>query len=125
MNIRCSDAWWKHCVLTLMHSFDIVVVDLSLIKAGTDWEIRQLCKEDLLYKTIFIASDIHKDGLADTMRRYFGISAFPPKYLYDKRGRIANSSGFNCHLYSLMKSALSAQPQNQGTQSALDYSVEG
>jgi hypothetical protein len=109
MNVKCSDRWWKHCVLALMHTSEIIVVDLSIVKSGTDWEIRELFVRHLLPKTLFVVSDAHKDSTADTLSRYFRSGEAPPVHVYNAKGEIYADSGFHSQLNSLVTLSLSNQ----------------
>ena len=106
-NLRCSDDWWQLCVLSLMHSSDVIFIDLSNVKSGTEWEIQQLVSRRLLSRSIFIAQD-----LADV---WWGIDA--AHYLdnsvqvhrYDSGGRFLNEFAFVAELRSrLARSHLNA-----------------
>jgi hypothetical protein len=95
-NLRCSDDWWQLCVLSLMHSSDVIFIDLSSVKSGTEWEIQQLVSRRLLSRSIFMAQNS-----ADVRR---GISA--AHYLegsvqihrYDSGGRFLNEFAFVAEL---------------------------
>jgi hypothetical protein len=56
-NIRSADEWWQDCIAMLMHSCEIVVVDLSMVKEGTAWELNELHQRALLTRCIFVAGE--------------------------------------------------------------------
>ena len=56
---RSSDPWWQMCIHMLMHSCEIIVVDLSKVKAGTAWELEQLHAKAILDKCVFVVGEEH------------------------------------------------------------------
>ncbi len=65
--VRTSDAWWQHVVRLLMLSADAIVVDLSDVAKGTEWELDTLVESRLLDRTLFV---VRKDteGAMDIAR---------------------------------------------------------
>lgn len=57
VNLKSTDAWWQRCVELLMHSCDLIVMDLSRVKAGSAWEITQLARRGLLPRILFIVQE--------------------------------------------------------------------
>src|SRR4029077_5931687 len=76
-NVKSSDDWWKMCFRMLMHSCEIVVVDLSKVQEGTAWELGELRRSGLFDKCVLTVGESHMDSLADTLKSYFGGSAQP------------------------------------------------
>lgn len=95
LNVRSSDAWWKICVLMLINSCEVVVIDLSLVKEGTAWELRTLRELSLLSKCVFIVGE---DQLEIATRRLlqegFGYDVKLPIYTYRADGRLPATSQF-------------------------------
>jgi hypothetical protein len=56
-NVRCSESWWKRCIDLLMHSSDLVVMDVSKVSTGSAWEIEQLTRRDMVGRCILIVQD--------------------------------------------------------------------
>ena len=50
-NIRTTHAWWQRCIDLLMHSSDVIVMDVSRVSTGSSWEIERLARQTLLSRT--------------------------------------------------------------------------
>ncbi len=78
--VRTSDAWWQQVVKLLMLSADLIVVDLSDVASGTEWELDRLSELGLLDRTVFV---VRKDAVGswavlrerfDLWRRHGGLN---------------------------------------------------
>lgn len=97
-NIRSTDSWWKLCILTLMHSNETIVIDISKVKEGTVWEINALKERDLLSKCIFVISEKqlnHKDVI---LKRFFSEDSKPEVFIYKNNGTLNNEGFFQTAL---------------------------
>jgi hypothetical protein len=101
LNVLCTASWWQATVLTLMHSSDLIVVDISSVKAGTGWEIRQLKKRGLLSRTVFIIGEEYAEGMDACLGEYFSPEERPVVVCYDFRGRLNDAPGFLSRLIQL------------------------
>ncbi len=92
--IRAVDRWWQRCIDLLAASCDVILVDLSLVKAGTRWELSKIRNQNLDAKSIFIVQkeqiELGRTILAD----YWPAEALPEVYAYDEKGRLENSDAF-------------------------------
>lgn len=68
--VHASDTWWKHVARFLMESADVIVVDLSDVTEGTEWELDRLVEFALLDRTVFIVRKDAQDALAETFKRF-------------------------------------------------------
>lgn len=70
--VRTSDAWWQPVVKLLMLSADVIVVDLSDVASGTEWELDRLSELNLLDRTVFV---VRKDAVQswDILRERFDL----------------------------------------------------
>jgi hypothetical protein len=64
--VRTSDAWWKQVIRLLMVSADAIVVDLSDVTAGTEWELDRVVEFGFLPKTVFIVRRDADGAIAQT-----------------------------------------------------------
>jgi hypothetical protein len=98
-NVRCSDDWWKICVLMLMHSCEVIVIDLSMVKEGTAWELKALRDMGILSKCLFVVGE---DQLTIARNRleqeYFGDPFKPVIYTYRSSGELADDLQFQIGL---------------------------
>jgi hypothetical protein len=86
-NIRSTDAWWQLCIRMLMQSCDVIVVDLSKIKAGTEWELKELHSRSLLEKCIFVAAEASCNDLERALGMHFE-RAPPDVFFYRHNGQL-------------------------------------
>lgn len=53
--VRTSDGWWRLVAQLLMDSADAIVVDLSQVSAGTEWELDIIQTQKLEARCVFVA----------------------------------------------------------------------
>jgi hypothetical protein len=68
--VRTGDDWWRPAVVLLMQSADMIVVDLSDLTSGTEWELDQLQALNLLDRTVFIVRKDTPQGLGGALDRF-------------------------------------------------------
>jgi hypothetical protein len=97
-NIRTTDPYWQLCIQMLMHSCDVVIVDLSRVKAGTAWEINELHKRDLRARCMFVVSEDHQAEISEVLAQHFSKHGAPPVYVYQRNGRLLDKQQFSAEL---------------------------
>jgi hypothetical protein len=97
-NVRCSDAWWKICVLMLMHSCEVIVIDLSMVKQGTAWELNALRDTGILSKCLFIVGENQLAMAQGKVEEHFGDTSKIPIYTYNSDGEFSKDSQFQTAL---------------------------
>jgi hypothetical protein len=122
-NIRSSDSWWQMCIHMLMHSSEIIVVDLSRVKEGTAWELEQLGARNLLAKCVFIVGDEHREGMDAVLERYFPADSPPVVYVYRANGALLDRPGFDAHFDAIAMAGLARWGRPTTTAPALDASL--
>jgi len=55
--VRTHDDWWQEVIKMIMNSSDVIVVDLSNVTAGTEWELERLDHTNMWERAIFIAHE--------------------------------------------------------------------
>ena len=111
-NIQCKDSWWKCCVSLLLDTSDIVLVDLSKVKLGTEWEIEEIVRRDIVERCLFVATQDGADSAREVMARHFGGNAVKIGiYLYDDRGVPSDRNGFRARLKRAL-SERAREPEN-------------
>ena len=96
-----SDEWWQRTVQALIHSSDVIIVDLSERRGALEWELNELSQYKLRHRSIVIAAShgntlssagttfLESDGGHDiTVFYYDGISGVMPN-VEDFRDAIA------------------------------------
>ncbi len=105
-NIRTTDPYWQLCIQLLMHSCDVVIVDLSRVKAGTAWEINELHKRDLRARCMFVVSEDNQAELGEVLGHHFFQHGAPPVYVYQRNGRLLDKQQFSAELKHRLDLAL-------------------
>ncbi|MEX1059872.1 MAG: hypothetical protein WED13_02510, partial [Methyloceanibacter sp.] len=105
-NIRTTDPYWQVCIQMLMYSCDVVVVDLSRVKAGTAWEINELYKRDLRARCMFVVSEDNKAEIGEVLAQHFSRHAPPPVYVYRRNGQLLDKPQFDAELKHRIELAL-------------------
>lgn len=98
-NVRTTDRWWKATVASLFDISEVVFVDLTDVKGGTEWEIETLKARGIVDQAIFIVREDHAAQALALLRDGFGIED-RPLVAYDARGRVAEPEAFAGHVAS-------------------------
>ncbi len=110
--VRSHDKWWKEVVALLMGSADVIVVDLSNVTSGTEWELERLDRLELFDHAVLIC---HEDRRADARGaavRFRG-SAAKHIYTYDKFGDMAEREAFRTAMLETMAYALAEKSRTR------------
>ena len=98
--VRTSDSWWRMTAQLLMDSSDAIIVDLSQVSAGTDWELDMIQRENAVPRCVFVAL-WGKLEEAQTLLRARGIDA--PVHHYAPDGEIQRRAPFRASMLSAMR----------------------
>ena len=96
-----------------MHSSEVIVVDLSSVKSGTDWELQQLRARGLLRKCVFVVADSYGHTGATLLERYFEGHDLPRVYAYNAAGTPLEYGAFLSKLIATVDVALTDQARGQ------------
>jgi hypothetical protein len=95
LKVRTADTWWKQCVDLLMYSCHLIVVDLSWVKQGTEWELAKIDRRDLERKTVFIAKEDAAEYAREVIAKFWpGTEAPPPLYVYLNSGKLLERESY-------------------------------
>jgi uncharacterized membrane protein (DUF485 family) len=103
--IRCSNSWWQSVIDLLMHSSDIVIMDVSRVSEGSSWEIHRLEDDALVRKCIFIVHEQHLPEGNERMAVLFPADARPELFIYDEKGHFKDQSRFATTLENAVAAA--------------------
>jgi len=96
LKVKCSDVWWRQAVDLLMYSCQVIVVDVSWVKEGTEWELEKIDRRDLERKTLFIVSENAADNARAVIHRFWPHEeAPPPLYIYQNSGKLLDYEGYH------------------------------
>ena len=90
--VRTSDDWWQEVIALMMHSADVIVVDLSEVTSGTQWELERMDRLQEWRRAVFTAK---ADRLANA-RQVLASFAWnnPHIYSYGKLGNMEDQQAF-------------------------------
>jgi hypothetical protein len=103
--IHCSDSWWQYVIDLLMHSSDIIVMDVSRVGQGSSWEIHRLESDVLVRKCIFIGQGAYLQDERQTMAQLFPAGAQPELFVYDEHGVFVDPAKFRAVLENAVAKA--------------------
>ena len=100
--VLTSDPWWQHVVLLLMHAADVIVVDVTEVASGTEWELQTMLTERVAERVVFISrEDEAADARASLQAHGFGGRA-QALALYKKSGALVDSRAFRAEMRAAM-----------------------
>ncbi|MBI1340849.1 hypothetical protein GC169_11680 [bacterium] len=107
--VQTSDAWWKHVVALLMNSSDVVVVDLSNVTSGTEWELERLDRLGLFGRAVLMAREDRVEAALAAL------NPFPETHgralhVYDKLGDMHDRNAFRDDMLSAMAACGAPDP---------------
>jgi len=117
-NIRCSEGWWKIVVQMLMHSSDLVVMDISKVGVGSTWEIAQLFDRGLGRSTIFICQAGFEAQSLEALKTARDGTSSAEIFVYESNGKFIRPDAFNARLEAVLGDAI--EHRRQGIPAAHD-----
>ena len=95
LKVKSSDTWWKACIDLLMFSSHVIVVDLSWVKPGTEWELEKINMRDLEDKTVFVVAEQNIEYARDVVARFWPADEPPPElHVYRKSGKLLDRDAY-------------------------------
>jgi hypothetical protein len=113
LTIHSSDSWWQNVIDLLMHSSDIIVMDVSRVSQGSSWEIHRLEGDVLVRKCIFIVQEHYQQDGAQSIAHLFPADAQPELHVYDEHGHFKNPEKFRAVLETAVGRAVQAWRERQ------------
>ena len=105
-NVASANNWWKNCIDLLLHSTDIIVMDISRVQDGSAWEIVRLSRRDALDRTIFVAHVDHAEAARQALEKHLPRGASPQIMLYSESGRFLQAEHFERAIEEALSKAL-------------------
>lgn len=90
--VNSSDSWWQACIILLMHACDAIVVDVSDVSTGTEWELAAAGIEGVRGRMLFVCFEPQ----LETARAALDRAGFPGAVVhrFDARGALADAAAF-------------------------------
>jgi hypothetical protein len=102
LKVRTVDKWWQRCIDLLAATCEVIVVDITLVKAGTRWELSKIHGQNLGEKTICIVHNEQSEAAPGILAEYWSGEALPELFTYDDKGRLEDPSGFADRFASIL-----------------------
>lgn len=109
--VRSHDKWWKEVVALLMGSADVVVVDLSNVTSGTEWELERLDRLDLFDRAVLTAHEERMTEAREAVMRFPG-AANKHIFSYDKYGNVVERDAFRTAMLETMSHVLEVKSRS-------------
>ena len=90
----------------MMHSSDVIVVDLSEVTSGTQWELERIDRLQEWRRAVFTAHEEREDRARDVLAEYDW--GEPDLYLYDKLGDMHDQKAFRMAMLTAMERRVNA-----------------
>lgn len=103
--VRTSDGWWRLVAQLLMDSADAIVVDLSQVSAGVEWELDVIQTQKLEARCVFVALWGKAEEAGEHLRAR-GIDA--PLFHYAPDGEIQNRAAFRTAMLGAVRATHAA-----------------
>ncbi|MDX2237382.1 MAG: hypothetical protein NW203_07445 [Hyphomonadaceae bacterium] len=101
--VRTSDAWWRMTVQLLFESCDAIVVDLTLVAAGTAWELDRIREDRAVGRCVFIAHQGAEDAAAAALRDWGFAKTC---HVYHDGGAMRDRAAFRADLLDAMRATI-------------------
>jgi tetratricopeptide (TPR) repeat protein len=102
--VQTTESWWRRCIDLLASTCEAIVVDLTIVKAGTRWEVSKICAENLLPKTLFIVQNTFLPQAQQILTDCHESDITIPIFTYDAGGHLEQETAFRdavCQCLSL------------------------
>lgn len=100
--IRTTDQWWRRCIDLMSASSEVILVDLTVVKSGTRWELSKISGERIGFKAIFIVQESRFEVAREILAEYWPAETPPHIHVYDERGKLADPKAFANRLASVI-----------------------
>lgn len=109
LNIKTAEECWHLVVDMLLHSSELIVMDLSQVGPGSAWEINQLRRRGLFSKCIFIAQDEYTTAATVALEKQIGDTMFVQIHLYSRESLFVDIDSFREQFSKLVTNELESE----------------
>lgn len=107
-NIKSRNEWWQLCIDLMMHSSELIVMDVSHVGRGSEWEIAHLQRRGFLCYCIFIAQVDYEQAGIKALSNVLEGRPMPPIFLYQPTGSFLKPDELNAEIEKRLQCILSA-----------------
>ena len=112
-SIKSADEWWRTCINYLAIWCNIIVVDLTVVKSGTRWELEKIRDDRLSDKSIFIVHESAYDKGRQHLTQYWPPNESPYVFRYDSGGRLLEEKQFLIRVATILSSSQSLSSESR------------
>jgi len=112
-SIKSADEWWRACINYLVIWCNIIVVDLTVVKSGTRWELEKLRDDRLSDKSIFIVHESAYDKGRQHLTQYWPDNESPDVFRYNSGGRLLEEKQFLIRVATILSSNQSLSSESR------------
>lgn len=110
LNIKSTFPWWQRCIHMLMHSSQIIVMDVSRVSTGSAWEIEQLGERGLLDRAVFIVQERYAAESLQGINNLLPPGFTPKVHVFRETGEFLDPVAFKAALADILREG-SAHPR--------------
>ncbi len=112
-SIKSADEWWRTCINYLVIWCNIIVVDLTVVKSGTRWELEKIRDDRLSDKSIFIVHESAYDKGRQHLTQYWPPNESPDVFRYNSGGRLLEEKQFLIRVATILSSNQSLSSESR------------
>jgi hypothetical protein len=92
--VRTVNRWWQRCIDLLATHCEVIIIDLTVVRSGTRWELSTLRDRGLEPKAVFIVQRGQLEPARAVLAEYWPDAILPRIYAYDEEGRAEKFDAF-------------------------------
>ena len=78
-----------------MYNSQVIIVDLSWVKSGTEWELGKIHARLLENKTLFVVAADKAEYAEGVIKQFWPDGSPPPLHRYNAGGRVSDHDAYN------------------------------
>ncbi len=97
-NIKTHNEWWRLCIDLMMNSSELIIMDVSHVGAGSEWEIVHLDRRGFLRDCIFMAQEGYEAVGVEKLSQILEARRMPRVFLYRPSGEFLEPDELNAEI---------------------------
>jgi hypothetical protein len=97
-NIKTHNQWWPLCIDLMMNSSELIIMDVSYVGAGSEWEIVHLDRRGFLRDCIFMAQEGYESVGVEKLSQILEARRMPRVFLYRPSGEFLEPDELNAEI---------------------------
>ena len=104
--ISSSNEWWTFCINAMILRSDIIIIDLSMVKQGTEHELTVISKFELQNKCILLSLISTEDHARNIISSYFEDDNQSHLHLFHEGGTLVEPERFHIEFVRILNRTL-------------------